>query len=173
MSIKRLTQLSLLTAMALIIFVIELRIPNLLPIPGVKLGLANIITVFAIYRFRARETVMLVLVRILLGAMFSGNLSALIYSATGAAFCLCGMLLIRKIVPQNYIWLSSVLGAMLHNTGQILAAVLVMGTASVFAYYPILLITGSIAGCFTGICAQLVIRRMETETEKNKKQSAF
>ncbi len=163
MKLRRLTELSLLTAVALIIFIIELRIPDLLPIPGVKLGLANIITVYAVYRFRAGETAMLVLVRILLGAMFSGNMSALLYSAMGAAFCLCGMLLIRRLVPQNYIWLSSVLGAMLHNTGQILAALLVMRTFSVLAYYPVLLVTGSIAGCFTGLCAQYVTGRMKNK----------
>lgn len=164
MNVRRLTQLSLLTAMALIIFVIELRIPNLLPIPGVKLGLANIITVYAVYRFNARETAMLVFVRILLGSIFSGNVSSLIYSAAGAVCCLCGMLLIRRIVPQRYVWLSSVLGAVLHNTGQIIAAVAVMRTFSVIAYYPILLVTGSIAGLFTGMCAQLTLGRKETET---------
>ncbi len=162
MHLKRLTQLSLLTAMALIMFIIELRIPNLVPIPGVKLGLANIITVYAVYRFKAGETAMLVLVRILLGAMFSSNPSSLIYSMAGAFCCLCGMLLIRKIIPQNYIWLSSVLGAVLHNTGQILAAMLVMHTFAIFAYYPILLVTGSIAGLFTGMCAQLVLKRKGT-----------
>lgn len=161
MEIKRLTQLSLLTAMALIIFIIELRIPNIIPVPGVKLGLANIITVYAVYRFRAGETAMLVLVRILLGAIFSGNLSSLIYSASGAAFCLCGMLLICRIVPKKYIWLSSVLGAILHNTGQICAAILVMGTFSVIAYYPILLVSGSIAGLFTGMSAQLILKRKD------------
>ncbi len=166
MSIKRLTQLSLLTAMALIIFIIELLIPNLIPIPGVKLGLANIVTVFAVYRFKAGETAMLVLTRILLGSIFSGNMSSLIYSATGAAFCLCGMLLLQRIVPKNYIWLSSILGAMLHNTGQILIAIIIiiiiMKTTSVLVYYPILLITGSIAGFFTGMCAQYILRHKET-----------
>ena len=68
--IKRLTQLSLLTSMALIIFIIELRLPNLLPIPGVKAGLANIITVFAVYRFRKSEIAMIVIVRIFLGAVY-------------------------------------------------------------------------------------------------------
>lgn len=163
MNIRRLTQLSLLTAMALIIFVIELRFPNILPIPGVKLGLANIITVYAVYRFKAGETAMLVFVRILMGTIFSGNMTSLIYSASGAAFCLLGMLLICRIVPRNFIWLSSVLGAVLHNTGQILAAMLVMKTVSVIAYYPILLVSGCIAGFFTGMCAQLVLKRKETE----------
>ncbi len=161
MRIKRLTQLSMLTAMALIIFIIELRIPNIIPVPGVKLGLANIITVYAVYRFTAGETAMLVLVRIFLGAVFSGNLSALIYSASGAALCLCGMLIICRIISNRYIWLSSVFGAILHNTGQICAAIMVMGSFSVIAYYPILLVSGSIAGLFTGFSAQLILKRKD------------
>ena len=84
MNIRRLTELALLSAVALIIFVIELRIPNPFPIPGVKLGLANIVTVYAVFRYRPSETAMIVTVRLLLGAMFSGNLSALLYSAAGA-----------------------------------------------------------------------------------------
>lgn len=163
MNIKKMTQLSLLTATALIIFIIELRIPNILPIYGVKLGLANIITVFAVYKFKARETAMLVVARVVLGSVFSGNISSLLYSATGAMFCLCGMLLVRKLIPLNYIWISSIIGAILHNTGQIIVAMLLIGS-SVIAYYPILIVTGSIAGCFTGLCAQLIIKRCEKNT---------
>lgn len=161
MNLKRLTQLSLLTAMSLILFVIELRFPELVPIPGVKLGLANIVTVYAVYRFRAWETALLVLMRLLLGAMFSGNPSALLYSIIGAAFCLCGMLLLRRVIPQKYLWLSSIFGAVLHNTGQLLAAMLLLRTASVIAYYPILLVSGCIAGCVTGLCAQGIIQRIK------------
>lgn len=163
MNIKKMTQLSLLTATALIIFIIELRIPNILPIYGVKLGLANIITVFAVYKFKAKETAMLVVARVVLGSVFSGNISSLLYSATGAMFCLCGMLLVRKLIPLNYIWISSIIGAILHNTGQIIVAMLLIGS-SVIAYYPILIVTGSIAGCFTGLCAQLIIKRCEKNT---------
>lgn len=163
MNIKKITQLSLLTATALIIFIIELRIPNILPIYGVKLGLANIVTVFAVYRFEAKETVMLVVARIVLGSVFSGNVSSLLYSAAGAIFCLCGMLLVRKVIPKNYIWISSIIGAVLHNTGQIVVAMLLIGN-SVIAYYPVLIVTGSIAGCFTGLCAQLIIKRSEKNT---------
>lgn len=165
--IKRLTQLSLLTSMALIIFIIELRLPNLLPIPGVKAGLANIITVFAVYRFRKSETAMIVIVRIFHGAVFSGNVSSLIYSAAGAFFCLCGMFVVSRIIPHKYLWLSSVVGGILHNTGQIIAAVIVMKTFSVFAYYPILIVTGSIAGLFTGTCAMLVLKRINLNPKSN------
>lgn len=161
MNVKRLTELALLSAAALIIFVIELRIPNPFPIPGVKLGLANIITVYAVFRYRPSETAMIVTVRLLLGAVFSGNPSALLYSASGAIFCLCGMLLLRRILPEKQIWLCSVIGAMLHNIGQITAAVLIMRSFAVAAYLPVLLVTGSLAGAFTGLCAQLLLNRIK------------
>ena len=160
MNIKRLTQLSLLTATALIIFVIELRIPNIIPIPGIKLGLANIITVYCVYHFNAFETALMLTSRIILGALFSGNIFSLVYSTAGAFFCLCGMLVIRRIIPEKYIWLCSVIGAVLHNTGQIIMAVIVTGTFFVLAYYPILLVSGCIAGFFTGISAQMIIKRI-------------
>ena len=84
MSAKRLAELAVLTAVSLIIFIIELQIPNPFPIPGIKLGLANIITVYAVYHYKPYEAVMIVAVRLLLGSVFSGNISALIYSASVA-----------------------------------------------------------------------------------------
>ena len=160
MSTKKMTSLALLTATALILFIVELRIPNILPIPGVKLGLANIITVYCVFRYSASETALTVCARILLGAMFSGNFSALIYSACGAFCCLLGMLALRKLLPEKQIWLCSMIGAMFHNIGQIIAAVAVMRSLSVISYLPILLITGSVAGLFTGLCAQLILNRI-------------
>lgn len=160
MSAKKLTQLSLLTAAALILYVIELHLPSPVLIPGVKLGLANIITVVAVYRFTPCETVLLVAVRIILGAIFAGNMSAFLFSVFGAVFCLCGMMIIRKLLPEKQLPLCSVLGAMLHNVGQMAAAVWVMGSLSVLAYLPILLVTGCVAGLFTGICAREVERRI-------------
>jgi len=159
MKTKRLAELSMLTAAALIIFIVELRFPDILPIPGVKLGLANIITVYAVYRFSGKEVFLMVLTRVILGAVFSTNLSALIYSLAGALLCLAGMLLLRKIIPVKYLWLCSIIGAMLHNTGQMAVAVLVIRSAAVMAYYPVLIAAGCIAGAFTGICAQLVLKR--------------
>ncbi len=156
--LHRLTRLSLLTAAALILFVIELRLPDI-AIPGVKLGLANIITVYAVFSCTAGETCLLVAVRLLLGAMFAGNVSTLLYSAAGAALCLLGMLFVRHFVPETYIWLCSIFGAMLHNTGQMAAAVLLMRTSAVLSYLPLLLIAGSIAGLLTGLCAQAIVKR--------------
>lgn len=168
MNTKRMTELGLLTSLALIIFIVELRIPNLVPIPGVKLGLANIITVYAVYHYKAKEAAMIVFCRILLGSVFSGNISSLLYSASGAFLCLLGMLALRHIFTENQIWICSVFGALFHNTGQMIAAVIIMKTVSVVAYFPILVFSGTIAGAFTGLCAMIVIKRFDRHFHKKK-----
>ena len=160
MNVKRITQLALLTTIALIIFIVELRIPNLVPIPGVKLGLANIVTVYAMYHCTVKETMMIVLARILLGSIFGGNISAIFYSLGGAMLCLAGMLLLRRVIDEKYIWICSILGAILHNIGQIAVAVVMMKTTAVISYLPFLLVSGCIAGAFTGVCAQILIGRV-------------
>lgn len=151
---KKLAELALLATIALTVFIVELRIPNPFPISGVKLELANIVTVIMVYRYRARETAMVLLVRILLGAVFAGNLMALLYSFSGGCLCLAGMLVLRHVIPERTLWFSSVLGAVLHNIGQLSVAALVTRTAAVAAYFPILLVSGCLAGAFTGLCAQ-------------------
>ena len=119
MTTGKLTELALLTAAALILYVVELQIPNPIPIPGAKLGLANIVTVYAVYRYRPGEVLMVVLVRIFLGSLFGGSMMTFLYSLAGSLLCLLGMLLLRHMVSGRAIWLASVLGAVLHNTGQL------------------------------------------------------
>lgn len=148
----------MLTAVALIIFVVELQIPNPVPIPGVKLGLANIITIYAIYRYRAQEVLGVVLCRTILGSIFGGNMMALFYSLAGGLLCLVGMLLFKRILSQKHIWLCSVFGAVFHNIGQITAACLIAGIG-MLVYLPFLLLSGCLAGAFIGGCTQIVIRR--------------
>lgn len=159
MKANRLVQLALLATIALTIFVVELRIPNPMPIPGVKLGLANIVTVYAVYYYRAKEVLLIVLTRIILGAMFSGQIMSLLYSLSGAMLCLAGMLLLRRVIPEKYLWVSSILGAVLHNIGQISTAMLVLRSPAVLAYFPILLVSGCLAGAFTGLCARIIVGR--------------
>lgn len=149
----------MLTGVALIIFIVELQIPNPFPIPGIKLGLANIITVYALYNYRAGEVMMIVFTRIFLAAMFSGNMIALLYSLSGSVLCLAGMLILKRIIDEKHIWIASVFGAVLHNIGQIAVAVIIMGFG-VLAYLPFLLVSGCLAGAFTGGCAQMVVRRI-------------
>ena len=161
MKAKRLTELALLTAAALIIFIVELQIPNPFPIPGIKLGLANIITVYAVYHYRPYEVAMIVAARLILGAVFGGNFAALIYSASGAFLCLLGMFPLRRAIDERHIWMASVFGAVLHNTGQMAAALLMTGTPQLLVYFPILLTSGCLAGAFTGLCAQLITKRLQ------------
>ena len=151
----------MLAALALIIFIVESRIPTLAPIPGMKLGLANIVTVYAVYRFKPSEAAMILAVRLILGAVFAGNLSTLMYSTAGAVFCLVGMIFMRKIIPEKNLYLASAAGAVFHNTGQILAACLIMRSSAVFFYYPFLIVSGIIAGLFTGFCAMFVLKRLK------------
>lgn len=160
MNTKKLTTLAFLTAVSLILYLVELRLPSPVPIPGVKLGLANIITVTAVYYFRPHEAALLVAARLILGAIFGGGFSVLFFSASGAALCLLGMLFLHKIIPIRCLWICSVIGAMFHNVGQLLAAACVLGSPGVFAYLPILLLTGSAAGLFTGLCAAQVLKRL-------------
>ena len=166
MKVKRIGELALLTALALIIFVVELQLPSLTPIPGIKLGLANIVTVFAVYRYRAGEAALVLLARIILGSLFSGNMMAIMYSLAGGALCLLVMLLLKKVIPVKHMWLCSVFGAVLHNTGQVAVACAVTGTVWIVWYLPVLVLSGCVAGAFTGLCAQLVVSRLYKENDK-------
>ena len=166
---RRLAELGVLTAVALIIFAVELQIPNPFPIPGIKPGLANIVTVYAIYRYRPYEAAAVAFVRILLGSVFSGNAAALIYSASGTLFCILGMLLLKRIIDEKHLWLASVFGAVLHNTGQMAAALLLLQTLQMLIYYPFLLVSGCLSGAFTGLCAQILIAKMSTILPKMPK----
>ena len=160
MSVKRLTRAALLTAAALSLYIVELQIPPLVPISGVKLGLANIVTVWSMFMLGPGDTAFILLSRILLGCMFSGNMMALIYSLAGGLLCYLAMLPARRLFTEKQIWICSVLGAIAHNVGQITAAILVTSTPSLIIYLPVLLISGVITGVFTGLCAQLVVKKL-------------
>ena len=117
------------------------------------------------YRYRPYEVTMIVAVRLILGAVFSGNITALIYSTAGSLLCLCGMLLLKKVIDEKHLWTASVLGAVLHNTGQMAAALIVMRTPQLMLYYPFLIVSGCLAGAFTGLCAQIIVKRLKKQHE--------
>lgn len=160
MKTRKLTRMALLTTVALTIFMVEAQIPPLVPIPGVKLGLANIITVYTMFALGPKEAGLIFLTRILLGSVFSGQMMSLIYSLSGGTLCYLTMLFMRKLVTGKQIWVLSVLGAIAHNIGQICAAMYVLGSAAVLYYLPVLMISGMLAGLFTGLCAQVVLERL-------------
>ncbi len=160
MNLKRLCRDAVLTAVALTIFIVELQIPDLLPIPGVKLGLANIVTVTALFTLGPVDALAILLCRILLGSLFSGNMMALVYSLSGGLLSFLVMLLLKKILTAKQLWAASVFAAVAHNLGQILAAVAVTATPSLFIYLPILTVSGVVTGLFTGAAAQFAVKRL-------------
>ena len=158
MKTKKLVQLSLLTAIALSIFIVELQIPNPLPLPGIKLGLANIVTLYVIYKYRAKEALLVLMARIILGSVFSGNLMAIMYSLVGGICCFIIMTILHDKVGEKYIFIVSMLGACAHNIGQIIIAIFITKTLAIMMYLPWLLLSAMITGLFIGLCTQYLFK---------------
>jgi len=159
MKVRKLTQMALLSAIALTIFVVEAQIPALIPIPGIKLGLANIVTVFAVFTLGSWEAAMILAVRIFLGAVFAGNFSTILYSAAGGGLAILITILLKKILTQKQLWVAGSVGAIAHSIGQMAVAVAVTGTPGLLIYLPVMLVCSIITGLFTGLCAQVLVNR--------------
>ena len=159
MKTKKMTQLAVLSAIALTIFMLEAQLPPLVPLPGVKLGLANIVTVFAVFAMGPKEGAMVLAVRIFLGSVFAGNFSVILYSAAGGACAILVTIGLKRILKKNQLWVAGCLGAAAHGLGQTAVAALMMGTSSVLLYLPILTVLSLITGLFTGLCAQFLVNR--------------
>ena len=157
MQTRRLTLLAMYTAIALTIFVVEAQIPVPIPVPGVKLGLANVVTLAALLFLKKRDGGMILAVRITLGSFFVGGLSTWIFSAAGGLSAFLVMALALRFLPRDQIWVVSVLGALAHNTGQLAMAVLYMGTTAVLVYAPILVIAAVVSGVLTGFAARFLL----------------
>ncbi len=167
-SVKHLVTLAMFATMSMVIFVLEAQIPVPIPIPGIKLGLANIITLFVLQKYRVWDALAVLTMRILLGSLFTGTLVSCFYSFSGGLLCLFGMALLCHFLHRKHLWFISVCGAILHNIGQILAAMLVMQTTQVIWYLPFLLLSGCITGCFTGLAAAFLVRHWERTKKKRQ-----
>jgi len=159
MKTRKLTFMALLTAIALTIFMIEAQIPPLVPIPGIKLGLANIVTVFAVFALGSREAAMILFVRIFLGAVFAGNFSTILYSGAGGLLAILTTISLKRILTVKQLWVAGTLGAMAHSVGQMAMAIAVTATPGLAVYLPVMIICSIITGIFTGLCAQLLLNR--------------
>ncbi|MBQ5928766.1 MAG: Gx transporter family protein [Oscillibacter sp.] len=153
------TTLSLLCAIALTIFMVEAQIPALVPIPGIKLGLANIVTVFVVFAIGAKEAVLVLAVRIFLGAVFAGNFSTIFYSAGGGAVAILLTILLKKVLTKKQLWVAGTLGAIGHSVGQMAVAVAITATPGLALYLPVMIGISIITGSFTGLCAQFLVNR--------------
>ena len=157
----RLTRLALLTAIALTIFMVEAQLPVLVPIQGVKLGLANIVTVYAVFALGPGDALLILLSRVFLGAVFSGQMMTLFYSLGGGLLAWLIMCLLRPVFHKEHLWLCSPVAALFHNLGQLLVAAAIMRTWAVLAYLPYLALSWVITGLFTGLCTQFLMARLK------------
>lgn len=155
---KRLVLLAMLTAVAMILSYVESLLPSV-GIPGVKMGLANIAVIFALFRFGWKEAAALSLVRVVLVSLLFGSVGAMLYSLAGAVLSLAVMALLRRTDRFSTVGIS-VAGGVAHNAGQILMAMLILQTKQLLGYLPVLAVSGIAGGVLTGLAAALLIRRI-------------
>ena len=160
MRTKKVAYISIFITLSMILSFVESQIPALVAIPGIKVGLPNIVMVFLLYRVGWKETITVSLVRVLLVSMLFGNVQTMTFSIAGAAVSLLGMIFLKKIDKFSCIAVS-IVGGILHNVGQILAACLWTETAEIALYLPVLLISGTIAGTLIGLVAGMLVKRLE------------
>ena len=159
MKTKKLTTLAMTITFALILSYIESRVPALVAIPGIKVGLANIAVIFTLYKFGLKEAIGVSFVRVVIVSMLFGSPVSMIYSVAGAFLSLSAMVLLKKLTPLKEIAVS-VCGGVMHNVGQIAMASIMLSTNVVVYYLPFLLLSGTLAGIAVGAAAALLINRV-------------
>ena len=160
MKTKKVAFLGLFISLAMILSYVESQIPPLAAVPGVKIGLPNIVMVLLLYKIGAKETVIVSLIRIFLVSLLFGNVQTMTFSIAGAVLSLAGMILLKKTNWFSCITVS-IVGGILHNVGQIIAACFWTNTAEIAYYLPVLLVSGIIAGAVIGIVAGIHVKRLE------------
>lgn len=156
---SRVAYFGVFTALALIFSYVETLIPVNLGIPGVKLGLANLIIVVALYKMRLSEAYLLSVVRVLLAGFIFGNYFSIIYSLAGGLLSLTVMALLKKWGGFSLQGIS-IAGGVFHNIGQLIVAAVVVETFSVIYYFPVLLVAGLLTGLVIGIVAEMMLKRL-------------
>lgn len=156
---SRVAYFGVFTALALIFSYVESLIPINFGIPGVKLGLANLITIVALYKMGTKEAFILSVTRVVLSGFLFGNLFAILYSMSGAVLSLTVMSLFKKS-DKFSVYGVSMAGGVFHNVGQLVMAMLVVESVSIGGYLPVLLIAGLLTGLMIGIVSNEILRRL-------------
>ncbi len=156
---NRVAYFGVFTALALIFSYIEGLIPFDFGIPGVKLGLANLIIVFALYKLNLRDVYLLSLVRVLLSGALFGNYFSIVYSLAGGLLSLSVMVFLKHREGYSILGISMA-GGVFHNVGQVLVAMILVETFSVIYYLPVLLLAGLVTGALIGVVAGEVLKRV-------------
>jgi heptaprenyl diphosphate synthase len=154
--------IALLTGLAIVLMAIERMIPIPVAVPGVKLGLANVVTLTALYLFTWRDTLSIILLRVLLGSLILGSFSAFMFSLGGALMAFVVMALLVSLAPRLFSVVGvSVCGAVAHNIGQLLVAAAVVQNLRIVSYLPVLLLAAVGTGLATGYTVTLLLKYLK------------
>lgn len=154
---KKIAYLGLFTAVSLILSYVETLVPPLFPVPGIKMGLANIMVLLVLYEYSLKEAALCSFVRIIISSLLFGTMMTFLYSLAGGALSLLVMWLIKKIKISTSVAVS-VSGGVMHNVGQIMVAMILLQTKEIIFYLPPLLLSGTITGIFVGVVAALIMK---------------
>ncbi|MBE6814332.1 MAG: Gx transporter family protein [Ruminococcaceae bacterium] len=158
---RRIALLGVLTSVALVLSYLEVMLPPIsTAVPGIKMGLPNIIIIFVLYKFGLKEAVTVSLIRVFIVALLFGNVMTLAYSVAGAVLSLALMTLFKKINLFSIVGVS-IIGGISHNLGQILVAIFLFDTIQIGYYMIVLSITGTIAGVVIGIISSILVKKLE------------
>ena len=157
---KRIAFLGLFVALAFVLSYIEFMLPLNIGIPGAKIGIANLAVMVTLYTVGEKNAIALSIIRVVLVGLTFGNVSMMMYSLAGAALSLFAMLIAKRTGKLSMTGVS-VLGGVFHNVGQIIVAMLVLETKSLFYYLPFLIIVGTITGVVIGIVSSLITTRVK------------
>ena len=157
--LQRITRIALLTALSLILFILEGFLPLPLPVPGAKLGLAAIVTLIALYTMSTRDAALMLTLRIVLASAFGGGLAPMLYSLAGGAASFAAMALLKRYTQLSIVGISAA-GGFLHNMAQLLVAAAVLETTALFVYAPVLGAVGILTGILIGITAQSLLQKI-------------
>jgi len=158
-----LTRLALFTTLSLVIYYAESLLPPLVPIPGIKLGLSNIITLVLLKNATLKDAGLVLLVRILLSTLLFGQAMSMLYSLSGGLCSILVMYMINRFLHGSFTALTGICGALFHNIGQLLVAIFLVSSAAPLTYLPFFIISSVITGLFTGLCAHYASRLLRKQ----------
>ena len=160
MKTKRTALLGITITIAIIMSYIESLFPLSFSVPGIKIGLANIVIIFVLYKMSTADAIMVSLIRIILVSLLFGNVMALAYSIAGSTLSLLLMLVLKKSEKFSIVGVS-IAGAVMHNIGQILTAVIILETREIIYYLPVLALSGTVSGVIIGIVSAIITERIK------------
>ena len=159
--VKKITFIALMVAVAFVLAWMESLFPPLIAVPGVKLGLTNIVVLITLYRLSYKEALLINLLRIIIAGFTFGNPFSMLYSLAGGILSGLGMMLLHGFKCRMIT--VSIAGGLLHNLGQLLVAMFILDTPSLFYYLVVLWISGSLSGAVLGILGSLILNRINTD----------